>query len=191
MSSADLGVAVHKAIAATLDHIGNAADAIAMEFHLTNSVVLGMIAGGVAGQLRNETPAETDARTAKWRCRFRIYDAQRLDEPVADSDEDRQADMPGTTILAGLPAVAAEVIALAGAFHGTLALSGLSSTELRHKLKSLRPTLSRAKASGGVCKAVWRVHYDTIDTYKTSPEAKTRGWLMRVDIVREITQETE
>jgi hypothetical protein len=68
----------------------------------------------------------------------------------------------------GLPDVAAWLIEVATDYHGEQC-GGLDMMRLRHRLKALRPTLSRR---GG--NAVWRVPY-----------VCTRGeWSARCDIVR-------
>lgn len=122
---------------------------------------------------------DLDGRAVKWRTRTRIYDRTRLgDEPVADTDPDLSPDAKGTSVLVGLPGVAMEVRELAHAYHETCQhpgpCVGLELVTLLHKLKGLRPTLSRR---GG--NAVWRLPYTVAG----------REWLARVDIERvEITQ---
>jgi hypothetical protein len=114
------------------------------------------------------TVAEMDARTAKWRTRIRLYDAREPDEVMADTDPDLPPGNDGAMVRSGLPAVAEWLAEVATDFHGET-LGGLDMPTLRHKLKALRPTLSRR---GG--NAVWRVRYTS-----------SRGeWLARVDVVR-------
>jgi hypothetical protein len=113
-----------------------------------------------------------DNRATYWRVRVRLYAAEHVDDPVADSDPDAPPDAAGETVLRGLTAVAEHVALLAGSYHGLLCL-GLESATLRHKLKGLRPTLSRRKGN-----AVWRLSYTTHEA------TGTRDWLARVDIER-------
>lgn len=114
---------------------------------------------------------DLDGRAVKWRTRTRIYDRTRLgDEPAADTDPDLSPELKGTTVLVGLPMVACEVRELAHLFHsGQGSCVGLEQETLLHKLKGLRPTLSRR---GG--NAVWRLPYTVAG----------REWLVRVDIER-------
>ena len=109
-------------------------------------------------------PAEPDGRNAQWRVRVRLF-RDGMDKPEADSDPERPAGEVGDTVLRGLPAVAEHVQGLAWDFHqpiGTVrmvwvapeGLKGLESSTLLHRLKSLRPTLSRNQG-----RAVWRVPY--------------------------------
>lgn len=115
------------------------------------------------------TQAERDGRAAWWRVRVRLYAKTKQDEPVGDSDPERPPDAAGSLVVHGLPAVAAELTGLAELYHSET-IADLSDAVLRHRLKSLRPTLSRNKGE-----AVWRVPYATADT---------REWLARVDIQR-------
>jgi hypothetical protein len=94
-----------------------------------------------------------DARAAQWRTRIRLYAAAKPDEPLADTDPERPPDAPGTMVLRGLPEVATILSELAASYHGT-ACVGLDLATLLHKLRGLRPTLSRR---GG--DAVWRLGY--------------------------------
>jgi hypothetical protein len=110
-----------------------------------------------------------DRREVQWRVRVRLYLAARHDEPQADSDPDLPPDKPGATLIAGLPGVAEYLATLATGFHEGATVSGLDEATLRHRLKSLRPTLSRR---GG--DAVWRVKY----------KAGGTDWLARVDVER-------
>jgi hypothetical protein len=111
---------------------------------------------------------DLDGRAVQWRIRTRLYLATQTDEPIADSDPDTPPDKSGNTVLTGLPAVAAEVSALAVAYHDAVC-DGLEYPTLLHKLKGLRPTLSRRKGN-----AVWRLHYSV----------KGHEMLARVDIER-------
>lgn len=176
----ELGTAYHRAIASTLTHLRGHADAIGAEHRVDNATALQTIWAGLEGHFAPGCNGDTDGRTAKWRCRFRIYrDGQ--DEPEADSDSELRPEAPGTLIISGLPNVAMEVIALAAAFHSKTMVLGLSREELARKLDGLRPTLSRRKGN-----AVWRLEYVTIDTNAQSTE---RAWLMRVDIIREVEKQ--
>lgn len=161
-------------LTATLDH---AATAIASDFAQDFQTILSQLYARIAAR-QTTLSRGPDGRAQRWRCRFRIYDQRNQDEAVADSDDELPPGEPGTWIIEGLPGVATEVVAVATAYHKTGQLAGLSPDELRHRLKSLRPTLSRR---GG--KAVWRLEYDTFDTF--SERTHKRGWLMRVDIQKE------
>lgn len=176
------GVAFHSAVNTTLGNMQAAADAIARDFNEDNATVLAAIAAAVGDHFSTARGSVMDSRTARWRCRFRIYDAQHMDEPVADSDDELPPDRPGTMLIHGLPNVAVELRALAQGFHGSAALVGLSREELDRRLRGLRPTISRNKGRG-----VWRVPYDTLETF--NERSLRRGWLMRVDILREIGDE--
>ena len=112
--------------------------------------------------------AAMDGRTSRWRARVRLYRSSNLSEPDADSDNDLPAEQPGTTICAGLPAVADNLAWVASAHHGQPCI-GLDPATLRHRLKSLRPTLSRNKG-----RAAWRVPYRTADG----------EWMARVDVLK-------
>ena len=122
-------------------------------------------------RVRQRTTAEVsdaDGRSALWQVRVRLYNLARGDEPEADSDPDLAADKMGVTIIRSLPGVAEHVAALASAFHGAACL-GLDNATLRHRLKGLRPTISRR---GG--DAVWRIPY----------KIAAGEWLARVDLQR-------
>lgn len=122
-----------------------------------------------------------DGRAARWRVRVRLYSDARPSEPEADSDPDLAADKPGAEILTGLPAVAEHLRALATTFHGQDPV-GLDDATLLHRIKSLRPTLSRR---GG--DAVWRVPYMVTPAERFGQRgnlALQQKWLARVDIER-------
>lgn len=129
---------------------------------------------------------EPDGRTQGWRVRVRLYLKTRMDEPEADSDPDLPAELPGATMIYGLTNVADHLRILAADFHGA-PCAGLDSNTLAHRLKSLRPTISRR---GG--DAVWRVPY-VVEVGRGRAELAANGlpasigvqdWLARVDIVR-------
>ena len=110
-----------------------------------------------------------DQRAGKWRARFRLYREGQAD-PYGDSDDGIPADAPGLEIYDGLPEVAAQLHMMALRIHGKQAdVTGLEMSILLHKLKGLRPTISRR---GG--NATWRVPYT----------AGGQSWLARVDVVR-------
>lgn len=119
-----------------------------------------------------------DNRAALWRARVRLYIEDRPNEPEADSDDDLPPEAPGTTTCQGLPAVAHLLAELAHGFHNA-ACSGLDMATLRHRLKSLRPTLSRR---GG--DAVWRVPYEVAAKDKFGDGTHVEKWLARVDVER-------
>lgn len=178
MTNLRLESAYAGATAAILDTVRGAADTIATTYQEDNATVLAMLWARVADSFKTSSRSENDGRMSKWRCRFRIYRDNAQDEPHADSDAELPPDRPGASVLAGLPNVAAEVIALASICHPGTVIVGLSREELDRKLKGLRPTLSRR---GG--NAVWRVPYSTLETF--DERSSERGWLMRVDIIRE------
>lgn len=120
-----------------------------------------------------QEPKQPDSRAKQWRCRFRIYDARDMDEPVADTDEELTADRPGAAVIAGLPAVAFEVAALTKAFHAP-AVVLLTEEDLAKGLRGIRPTIHRNGGHGR-----WSL------PYKTDDAGAVRSWLMRVDIVKE------
>lgn len=130
-----------------------------------------------------------DARHTQWRVRVRLYRAGQ-DTPEADTDDDRPADAPGATVLAGLPAVAEHLQTLALSWHAPETVQLLDTETLGRKLKSLRTTLGR----GGTGSAVWRVPYQvTIYTMRfhgtldcDTPPPEQQAWLARVDVVREV-----
>jgi hypothetical protein len=116
-----------------------------------------------------------DKRAGKWRCRFRLYREGQPD-PYADSDDGLPPDQPGLEIYEGLPEVAETLRKMALQIHCSRQGAGVGGLELEtllHKLKALRPTISRR---GG--NAVWRVPY--IVQYGDQTDA----WLARVDVVR-------
>lgn len=122
--------------------------------------------------------AENDARTAQWRVRVRLYNALRMDEPEADSDPDLPPDHPGQTVLNGLPAVAEHLAQLASTYHRQ-SCAGLDHASLMHRLKSLRPTISRR---GG--DATWRVPYRIFQAGAFEGDKREQEWLARVDVER-------
>lgn len=106
-----------------------------------------------------------DGRAALWRIRILLWHttagADRA-SLVADSDPEQTYDAnnvaPGSSVIAGLPAVAREVKALVEAYHAGAdpgwIPEGISEPTLQSKLRGLRVSLSN---SGGQC--VWRVRY--------------------------------
>lgn len=158
------------------------ADAIAAACNLHNGEVMGLIVKGYVAQFMSATSMELDGRAAFWRCRFRLYSNAQPDEPQADSDPDLDPGQPGTQIIRGLPAVGSELIALATAYHGTASLRGLGGDDIARAIRGIRPTLSRRKADGHE-DATMRIHYDTLESF--NEQTRTRGWLARVDLVRE------
>lgn len=156
------------------------ADAIATDFQLPNSDTLAALQTRAA-KCWMPGAGMLDRRTAKWRCRFRIYDmVHSPDEPFADTEEGKPVDAPGSDdwIIDGLPAVATMITDLARRAHGNVQFQGLSGDDLARGLRGIRPTLSRR---GGNAK--WRIDYDTLESF--NEYRQKRGWLMRVDIIRE------
>ena len=151
------------------------AQAYARATQLPPDVAWSQLVAALIARWREASPqlfTEHDGRVASWRVRVRLYRADRADEPEADSDPDLPPDKPGATILPGLPAVAEHLATLAQGFHAGAA-AGLDNATLRHRLKGLRPTISRR---GG--DAVWRV------PYRVAVAGSAQDWLARVDVER-------
>lgn len=161
-----------------LDQAGKIATAQLMPFPVAwNALVAEFLRR--AKERGPDVTGEADGRAQRWRVRVRLYNAARMDEPEADSDPDLAPERNGATILAGLPAVADHLAALASGFHKQ-ACAGLDAATLRHKLKSLRPTISRR---GG--DAVWRVPYRVFQAGDAfHGESREQDWLARVDVER-------
>lgn len=120
--------------------------------------------------------ASMDGRAVKWRIRVRLYDMRR-DPPELEADtegDNGDQDAAGTMICLGLPGVAETLRDLAAGFHSSPVM-GLDMEALRHRLKALRPTLSRRKGN-----AVWRVPYEVAATFNGDPVKYP--WMARVDI---------
>lgn len=117
------------------------------------------------------TLIQTDGRARSWRVRLRLYRAG-IESPEADSDPELSPESPGAESLPSLPAIIPWLRDTATAFHGC-EVDGLQHDTLVHRLRSVRPLLSRREKEGrtGV---TWRVPYTVGDT----------GWMARVDIVR-------
>lgn len=126
-----------------------------------------------------------DGRAQQWRVRIRLYNMANQNEPEADTDADHAADYPGEMVIAGLPGVAAELAVLTQAFHG-VACQGMDVETLKHRLKSLRPTLSRRRVAGHN-DAVWRVPYKVLTADAFGGDNRELDWLARVDVIRETT----
>ena len=112
-----------------------------------------------------------DQRTSPRLIRIRLY-RRGAEEPAADSemqgDHTAPPDAPGSWVVHGLPEVAHALATTAAAFHTNDPITGLDRATLLHRIKALRPTLSR---NGGT--AVWRVPY-AVDG---------ANWDARVDVV--------
>jgi hypothetical protein len=123
-----------------------------------------------------------DGRKSQWRARVRFYSAaDGYAEPIADTDPDADAGAPGTTILAGLPALVDWVSQLGVQVHGQPP-NGLATATLDHRLKAFRPTLSRRGGSG-----VWRIPYSTME--KIGAHDVEKHWKARCDVERvEVTK---
>lgn len=172
-------------------HLTKAADAldvsaatIAAELATATGQAFDSAFGELAAEFRRRskvrTTQELDGRASRWRVRVRLYRAERLDDAIADSDPDLSADTLPATTQHGLPGVAAYLTALASAFHGQ-PCAGLDRATLQHKLKSLRPTLSRR---GG--DAVWRVPYSVMEHPVGAEVEQSAAWLARVDVARAV-----
>jgi hypothetical protein len=149
-------------------NIGEAIVAAAHHAGVSREVAHDVFANALRPWLRTQAVI-TDGRANNWRVRVRLYAADRPNDVIADSDPNSRPDAAGNDVVNGLPAVAELVATLAQAWHGTPCV-GLDSATLRHKLKGLRPTLSRR---GG--NATWRLDYRTA----------VSAYLARVDIQRE------
>lgn len=112
--------------------------------------------------------AEADKRTVRWRIRLFLYAPN--GQLVADTDPELPAESPGTIVVASLPGVAEEVHSTISRHYGAQKLDGVDMTTLLHRIKSLRPTLSRR---GG--NATWRVPFHMDDL----------PWRVDVDVRRE------
>lgn len=95
-----------------------------------------------------------DGRSAIWRVRLSIWAGPAGDSLWADTDDGRQLDQEGATLLAGLPAVSAWVREMCSQAHPGATLQGLEEITLASKIKSLRVSLSN---QGGAC--IWRLRY--------------------------------
>jgi hypothetical protein len=108
-----------------------------------------------------------DRRTTPRLIRVRLYQGD-MPDPMADTDPDLPADAFGTWQVAGLPAMAEALQQVAAGYHGdAVAIMGLDTSTLLHRIKGLRPTLSRR---GG--NATWRVPY----------MVQGAAWRARVDL---------
>lgn len=180
ISMKDTVHAAGAALAQSIDTLGAALDAdmVAKANALagTHALPLAAAYGALVVDLRvriakrTATEESQDGREAYWRTRVRLFKPGSKGEPEADSDPDLGADMPGSQVIAGLPGVAAYLLELATGFHGGPCV-GLDMEKLKHRLKGLRPTLSRRGGNG-----VWRVPYH--------PGGALGEWLARVDVER-------
>ena len=151
--------------------LANSVETLVKQLNLGQAIVLGAVVAEAKRLLG-------DGRNVRWRARVRLYSAtDDFKEPVADSDPELPSDNPGTEILPGLAAVADYLAQLAALYHNTPLCVGLDTATLDHRLKSLRPTISRR---GG--NAAWRVPYHTVE--HIGEREITREWLGRVDIER-------
>ena len=153
-------------------HIRQAVIAAAHAAQASEPVVRAQFAGALRQWLK-PSRLSPDGRSASWRVRVRLFPAgstySRLVDPVADTDPELPRDaLTGSATITGLPAVAEYVADLASHYHGAPCV-GLDGPAMRHKLKGLRPTISRR---GG--NATWRLHYRSCG----------REWLACVDVVR-------
>ena len=161
--------AVRIATDAVWQAINDKADEVAAQTGMVPAAVFSGLMDHLAARMRTG-PSVLDNRAAFWRIRVRLFKAATDKECEADSDEGLDGRAPGETVVRGLANVAEHLGALANAFHEGQPVTGLDIETLTHRLKSLRPTLSR---HGG--DAVWRVPYS----------AGGIEWLARVDVVRE------
>lgn len=123
-----------------------------------------------------------DSRACLWRVRLRLYDNDSVsDDPIADTDAERDPRMPGETVLLSLPAVAGWVAEMAASYHSA-PCAGLDSNTLKRKLQSLRTQLSQ-KRDGTAC---WRIPYSVV--HANAILTRQLQCIARVDIVRETTR---
>jgi hypothetical protein len=116
--------------------------------------------------------AEADKRTVRWRIRLLLYAPS--GELVADTDPELPPEAPGTIVVASLPGVAEELHSTIMRHYGGHKLEGVTMPELLHRIRSLRPTLSRR---GGA--ATWRVPFKMDDL----------PWRVDVDVRKEASDD--
>lgn len=124
-----------------------------------------------------------DGRASGWRVRVRLFEEGKAD-PVADTDPDLPAQLPGTTIKLGLPSVADFASFVAINYHG-VACIGLESEGMRRKIASLRTQLSNKKQDSG-----WfNVDYELVEVH--SSVVRATQMVMRCDVQRVSQSEPE
>lgn len=122
---------------------------------------------------------QLDGRAQWWLFRVRLYDMHvNPDEPIADSDANLSADLPGATQVRGLWKVLSEAAAGAADYHAPATLRGWTAEDQERKLRGIRPTLSRNRG-----RASLRVQYDT-EASVTDARDHTPRYLARIDILK-------
>jgi len=112
--------------------------------------------------------AERDKRTKRYRIRLFLYHPS--GQLIADTDPNLARELPGTTVVTSLPGVAEKLNDMVMTHYGQHKLDGVDMPTLLHRVRSLRPTLSR---KDGV--ATWRVPFKMDDM----------PWRVDVDVRRE------
>lgn len=120
-----------------------------------------------------------DGRAGWWKFRVRLYDMSRADdEPMADSDSEKDADQPGGEVARGLWKVMLETARAAVTWHQGEVLRGMGNSDLERKIRGIRATLSRRKGQATI-----RMEYDTLDSFSDATDHTPR-YLARVDVVK-------
>ena len=159
-----------------VDQVGVLAQGIATSLRLPAATVHAKLVAAIGSLLQPESAAVlNDGRTVQWRTRIRWY-AKGQSDPTEDTDQDLPQDQPGSQIISGLPNVARYLEICTVNIHAPNgeSVTGVEAETLAHRLKSLRPTLSRNQG-----KATWRVPYVAHHLHGADNE-----WVARVDVER-------
>lgn len=151
-----------------LAHVRAAASKLALQSGEPESKILAQLLDALDKHKPVGAQAEKDKRAVYWRIRIQLFNP--AGDLVADTDPERAQEAPGTEVVRSLPAVAERLNETLQSFHTGQQLGGVTMPELTHRIKSLRPTLSRR---GG--NASWRVPY----------MAGNLPWRAHVDVRRE------
>lgn len=118
----------------------------------TPETLLNAVMGELFGEERR-----ADGRAREWRVRARLYDYENgLNDPVADSDPDLSPELPGATIIRGMPAIIPWLGELASTYHG-VACPGLDRRTLRGKIGNLRTMMTNRGDGTGDFRADYQV----------------------------------
>lgn len=120
--------------------------------HMKRSVI-DRVKAAKPTELCDYTP---DGRSATWRVRLQIWRGMTHEslELVADTDPGPSLTSPGSTLIQGLPGVAAWAWSMIEQCHPGETISDLSLASITGKLRTLRVALSN---QGG--EVVWRLRY--------------------------------